>query len=45
MSHKKNNDWAEQLAQWQTWLDEHYDDPTVIAACTRLARRLGGDRG
>lgn len=37
--------WPEQLAGWSEWLDQHQDDPEVIAAAARIGRHLaGGDR-
>lgn len=35
-----NGNWKMQLADWQTWLDEHGNDPALVAACHRLGRRL-----
>ena len=35
--------WSDQLADWQAWLDNHLDDPALIAGCHRIGRRLAGD--
>ncbi len=32
--------WQEQLAEWAVWLDNHLDDPELIAGCARVGRRL-----
>lgn len=35
--------WDEQLDQWGTWLDDHRNDPAVIAGAARIGRLLAGD--
>jgi hypothetical protein len=34
----------EQREQFRQYLDQHRDDPAVIAVCERLGRKLGGGR-
>lgn len=32
------------LETWQAWLDQHRDDPELIAGCARLGKILAGDQ-
>ena len=32
--------WEEQLDEWRAWLDEHQNDPEVIAGWARVGRLL-----
>lgn len=32
--------WEQQLEAWSQWLDQHADDPAVIAGCHRIGKRL-----
>ena len=32
--------WQEQLDAWGDWLDQHGDDPALLAACQRIGRLL-----
>ena len=34
--------WDEQLTAWSQWLDQHADDPAVIAGAARIGRLLAG---
>ena len=33
-------DWSAQLAAWSQWLDDHRDDPALIAGAHRLGKRM-----
>jgi len=37
--------WDEQLTAWSQWLDQHADDPALIAACQRIGKTLAGGAG
>jgi hypothetical protein len=32
--------WEQQLSEWSDWLDQHLDDPALIAGCHRIGKRL-----
>ena len=32
--------WQAQLEAWSRWLDQHQDDPALIAGCHRIGRRM-----